>query len=92
MPFLIEKYSVLYCGHHRPIYVCYIENFLIALVDRISDLGVVQAMDIDYTNNCIVTAVKAIKAACAFKCKDPKLMWPAHNHYVLPAFMCVSQM
>ena len=91
MPLSCDKCGVMHCGYANPNDAHYIHGCPMAEFASFKNLGFVRSQDGGYVGHCQAVAAKANKIAGAvrkiFQLRQPQLLWPAFQNYVLPVAM-----
>ena len=96
MTFLsVEKYVVLHCGLRQPNNVYHIRDFIIKIVDNLSDLSISRSSNCSFSDHYLAIANMACRICSligyTFRSKHQNLLWPAFLYYVLPILTYCSQ-
>ena len=91
MPLSTTKCAVLHYGLKQPNYAYVIGDQALKRVDSFVDLGVTRTCDLRHSSQCSAMAAKAAKAAYVirktFQTRNPNLLWPAFQCYVISIIM-----
>ena len=91
MPLSTETCAVLHCGLKQPNYTYVLGDQALKTEDSFVDLGVTRTCDLVHSSQCSAMAAKAAKAAYVirktFQTRNPNLLWPAFQCYVIPIIM-----
>ena len=94
MPLSTEKCAVLHCGLKQPNYAYVLGDQALKTEDSFVDLDVTKTCDSGHSSQCSAMAAKAAKAAYVIRktlqTRNPNLLWPAFQCYVILIIMYAS--